>query len=732
MKFNIYTSVVKAIMTTIGCLLCVTDSQAVIGSISIITDRENMLNSISNSAMKDCVDLLKRACNCDVRLNNEKAEILLKMPTIRDIHNDEPSRFAINAPYPYLRYPDHDYRWISYQEGDQTLLELETRSFNGISFGLYGLLQEHLWFGFFHPKETYIPKLDYWPLTETFTWMARARFDKKGFHLHTMHPTELTECLLDVDYKNGIADAKEYIDWLARNQQNYFEFNLLEGIDKERWIGYIKPLVDYAHSRGVLMGVDISMHMTQQKAYMLYRLPPFVWKSKKKQISKNVDYLSGAKWDVLNVEFATTEFSSGNLKKKYEMRQYLSELLEFRKIKLMGREHVVTDANKLDAKRNQRFAAALEEEFGKLDKARGTLIHTVMFYSMLDKKAPVYGNENLLHTRDRLIQARHEREAWYYPESAYWITFDNSVPMTLLPYLTARLDDIELADSLDIKGHVTFSSGWEWGYWLTDWSIARWSWKHEFNGEVQQNYPFQYVTDIFNDPIIAQQLTDALRLQQTYLKDLELIRYVAAATVTDELPKPLNMPFQPRPKQSYKELRYKASEQLLDSVRDHVIDPLREFARKSEYVAKQLENQLPNLTNEQHKKLLLEFVRGIYITALRAEHRASTLSHLAAKRQAELDKEKVPEDSEDLRNAVAVRQKALVLVAEQEKNYRYSLDMIARTLDGKGHTAYDFGYLYPTQELLFWQREEEQVRNDKYGAFYRLIWDIPTIIGLTD
>lgn len=715
------------------CMSCIADDGLAINSISIICDREALTNPISNNTIKDCTDLLKRACNCDVRINNEQAEILLKIPRINDLLQAETPRFAMGVPYPYLRYPEHDYRWNSYQDGEQTVLQLDARSFNGISCGLYGLLQEQLWFAFYHPKETYIPKLEHWPLTETFTWVARARFDKKGFHLHTMHPIELTQALLDVNHPDGIKEIKEYIDWLARNQQNYFEFNLLESIDREKWSDYMQPVVQYAHARGILIGLDISMHMTQQKAYMLYRNPPFVWKSKRKQISENLQNLFKNKWDVLNVEFSTTEFSAGNLKRKYELRNFLGEQLLSYKAKLMGREHVVTDSNKLDRKKKSVYIPPPYPN----DRHRGTLIHTVMFYTASDAEAPVYGNRNLRHMLQRLNAEKDQRETWYYPESAYWITFDNSVPMTLLPYLQARLDDILLMDSLEVKGHITFSSGWEWGHWLVDWSIARWSWKYEFDGEIQKNTPFQYATDIFSDKNLAQKLTDALTLQQHYIKDKQLIRYMAPSSVTDELPKPLNLPLQPRPEHSYRHMRYKYSKAQIDSIRRVAVVPMREFARKTEALVKDLQGILKDMNHLQHKKILTELLNGIEITGLRAEHRASTLSHLLDKRQAQIEGKKTgkgaDEIPEELLNAQAIRKKALRIVQEQEQLYRYPVMLIARPLPpDQAHTAYRFGYLHTASDLFFWKREEEQVQLDKYGAFFRLIWDIPTIVGAVD
>ena len=196
-----------------------------INGISILADRSLLANKLAQKSIDDCLILLKKACQCEVKINDRSQDILLILPNI-DTAAIPPSSFSKNLSYPYLYYVAHDYTWTSKRVGNQIQLTLKTPSYEGISFGLYGLLQEQLWFAFYHPKQQIIPSLTFWPLTEDFVWEARPRFDKKGFHLHTMHPLELTEPLLNPDCPNGIAQIKEYIDWLVRNQQNYFEFNL--------------------------------------------------------------------------------------------------------------------------------------------------------------------------------------------------------------------------------------------------------------------------------------------------------------------------------------------------------------------------------------------------------------------------------------------------------------------------------------------------------------------------
>lgn len=701
-----------------------------IGSISIITDAGNIANSISGQTINDCVLLLQKACNCKVEVNNERADILLKLPKIEEAIAQQKSSFAKGLDYPYLDYPAHDYKWIGRRKGAQLVLEMETPSYQGISCGLYGLLQEQLWFQFYHPKSIQIPNLSYWPLTENFEWTARPRFDKKGFHLHTMHPLEMTEPLLDHEYPNGLQEIRNYVDWLVRNQQNYFEFNLLESIDEKAWMPYIKEAVRYAKSRGLIVGVDLSLHMTQQKAFQLYQSFPNSILPKKKQIKKRLDWLAQADWDVYNMEFSTTEYTQGNLKKKRELQLFVNDLITNKYgAKLMGREHVVRKDEMLGAKKQEDYQMNSEEK--ALDQQRGNLIHTVMFYTIFEEKAPVYQNENLRHMLEKYKKSVKERETWYYPESAYWITFDNSMPMTHLPYLSARLDDILFMDSLNCRGHITFSSGWEWGYWLVDWSIARWSWEYSFEESKKEPDALEYLAVLMQDDQWMTELWGLLNLQESYLKDQELMRYMAAASVPDELPgKFRSMEYQPRPTYTYRYYMKKAEPYQLDSLRVRAVKPLLEFASKTDSLLEELKFHADVLSTTWQRLLAEEIWRGLRVTSLRARHRALTLDVLIDKSYARLRKENFEDKEERMKQAAAVREKAQQLVRQQEEVYRYPLRYLAKEFPS--HTAYDFGYLYTASNLHFWKREEDQIRLNRFGIFYQNIWDIPRILGIVD
>lgn len=704
---------------------------ATLESISIVTNDDNLNNSVSGLTIRDCVALLAKACDCDVRINNPNAQIILQLPEIIADSASEVSRFAQNVSYPVLKYPNHDYTWVSQRIGDQILVQLQTPSYQGISCGLYGLLQEQLWFSFYHAKEIHVPPLRYWPLTETFYWRAQARFDKKGFHIHTMHPLELTEALLDVDSKTGKEEIKRYIDWLARNQQNYFEFNVLNTIDTARWGAYMQEVVEYAKSRGILMGIEVSLNMKQQKAYQLYKGLNLVGGKKRRyqQIERSLEAICGkANWDVINMEMSGTEFSSGNVKKREALQVFVNQLVTNKyNAKLMGRQHVVQSASMRAGKQSTELKETPSAEAIKLDQQRGVLIHTVMFYSLFDRRAPVYENENFGHLLNLLKKEVTKRETWYHPESAYWINFDNSVPMLLLPYLTARLDDIERLDSAGVKGHVTFSSGWEWGYWLIDWSVARWSWQHEINGAIQPNTPTQYIGDLFKRERVVRLFTEILDLQQSYLKEKELIRYMCPTGVSDELPEPFHMEFQPRPEQTFHWWRYKATYDQVEEFKRKVIRPLQEFAQKSDDLIQKLVNEERQITDTHLRPLFAELIRALKVTSLRARHRSHTLAYLISKREVQWTKGDKAGNVGELDKARQIRQEALQLVQLQEYAYRYSVDLIAR--ERKGHTSYGFGYLFTVSNLHFWIREEEQYRNDNFSPFYRSVWNVPTILG---
>ena len=683
-------------------------------SVSIIAPKSLFDTSITAITIADVQQLLGQACGCIVTLNDTHAQVIIKLPAINKDSAARLNRFAQKATFPYRNYPEHNYTWIIKAEGTKIIYELRATSWQGVSFGLYGLLQEHLGFRFYHPKQTIIPYWPTgWPAEQNTTFSGNALFDKKGFHLHTEHPIELTEQLMDPRTPHAIEDVKQYMDWLTRNGQTYFEFCLLNDVDNKLWPAHAKAFVDYAHSRGILAAADLSLHMIQQKTYQLYKGPV----NQKKQIENNLKWLLQADWDFFNMEFSTAEFIAGNKKKKEELRQYIiAWLLKNSNTKLMGRQHVVKHENELGHKRKN---FVWDSTSLALDKQRGVLSHTVMFYDMTEPNAPVYENKNQRHQFDFLLNQMKQRETWYYPESAYWITFDNSIPLSLLPYLSARLSDIDTCVKYEVPGHITFSSGWEWGYWLFDWSIARWSWQYSYDGKKEERTPTMYAYQMSSAPQ-ASLLKNALALQQQYLKDSTLMQWMTSMTFTDEINiKALANEFEPRPNWSYKFLQRKAGEDVIAKVRQQILPQLKAFADKSQAIANNMQT-----TNDS---IAAEWKDGIEITGLRALHRYYIVQYILSKREASLHKSHFNGDSL-LQQAIQTRAQAQQIINRRQQHYRYPLSLIAaKRWD---HTAYHFGYLYLASNLHLWHREEEQARKNKYSPFFMNVWNVGRIAGV--
>jgi hypothetical protein len=652
-----------------------------------------MNHSSVRLAVEDAQKLLSSANGCAIVKSNEDPDIII-----------EASNFF---------YTDSLFDSYTWEKYDKTW-KLVAFSGKGIANGIYGLMQEVLGFKFYHPREMIVPDYSSYKIPEFKKFHGQPSFDNIGFHLHTMHPIELTEDLLDETREGGLERIYEYINWLARNGQNYFEFNVLESINLETWIYHAKNISEYSHQRGIKCGLDLSLHMLQQKAFQLYESPPFKFGNIQKQIDYNVSLLVQTNFDIWNVELSATEFTSGDQTKKKKILDYLTGLLKKNNIRLMSRNHVV--------KPDQMVNSGNGKEAGDiLSEGQGLMVHTVMFYSLTDEKAPVYRNKNLRHMYNILQREKKKRPVWYFPESAYWVTFDSSVPMFLLPYFSARLGDIELCEKENIEGHLTFSSGWEWGYGLIDWSIARWCWNYSFDGKLQKKTSLQYINELVS-PELQIYISEEEKLQQEYIKDGELIRVMVAQTITDEIPGPFNLEFHPRPVYSYKYIRDKANANQLDTIRDLYLNPLYLYSTQGFFIDTMITSRMLNPVEK-------EIFDGIRMTHLRARHKWCTLKYLVTFRKNKISKTKTDADPY-LQEAKLFRLRALEIVKDRESEYRYDLKLLSTK--HSDHTCYHFGYLYPVHELHFWEREEMQAKNGNYNFWYKSIWNVGRTVGLLD
>ena len=690
-------------------------------TISIDVSERVCSNPVAYLALADSVELLRRSFpQATIAHNVRSCQVRITLP---DVVANRNSCIPGPSVHPYLctAVPDASYHWQSSRRKGAITLRLETGTPEGIAAGLYGLLQEKLGFSFYHPRECLIPSLNNWPLPERFSFGGSPRFEKRGFHLHTLHPIELTEQLHDPSLPNAFEDVKSYIDWLARNGQNTFQFFLLHDINRETWPAHARRIVEYAHRRGIRCGIEISLSMIQQHAFQSITLLQ-LYPSYQRQVDDTLAWLFQAPWDYVSLDVTMGEHLPFLDKMLPDVQMHIEQQVEKRYgARLLYATHVICSDSGEKVRRP------------KLPNS-GIMLHTVMCYSATESKAPVYGNQNQRFMLDAAIDESKRRETWYWPESSYWVGFDTSVPLLILPYLDARWNDMETMARLGVSGHLTFSSGWEWGYWLIDWSIARWAWKLKDNGQERPTSPLSRLAELQNDRELQRLMGQALTLQNLYLKDRELLRFMSALTPFSELPHPFDKPFQPEPGFHYGWLLNDATNAEATQELGRPLADLEQYALRMGTIENLIEKRIEQLrvtgqVGDVRLRLLTELARGLRVTALRASHRALTLKALLAKRGEHTYNSNHSLASEPLlAKARQVRQQAQALVQQQEEIYRYPAEQIARRRPSL--TSYPFGYLYPVSNLFFWEREEEQVRHGRFDALFMNLWDMRRTLGI--
>ncbi|HEY8377832.1 MAG TPA: hypothetical protein VIK91_15155, partial [Nannocystis sp.] len=101
----------------------------------------------------------------------------------------------------------------------------------------------------------------------------------------------------------------------------------------------------------------------------------------------------------------------------------------------------------------------------------------------LEGPAEVYGQRSFTHKLCLIEQAQAEgRVINWFPEGAWWLSFDNPIPVYLPLYMWARARDVELLRPLlprnggTVRGNRMFNSGQEWGYWQQDYTNGLMAW----------------------------------------------------------------------------------------------------------------------------------------------------------------------------------------------------------------------------------------------------------------
>lgn len=400
-------------------------------------------------------------------------------------------------------------------------VELRVESAGGraraVGYGAYEALQQ-LGFSFLHPLEPIWPDTLQWTkLKKIGSKKDAPRWPIRGVHLHTQHPLELTDMLQGLGWDSSQDRAKwevllpeweHYLDWLLANKQNRVEWVLLratgdasfdEGVERQE---RLKHLVQLGKARGIQVGIDAPIRQHQQHAWRLIEAGGSE-KEQFEEMYRRADYLAATGINFLSTENGTSEFTSDDAR---SMLKWLDRLTDY-----LAQKHGIDLEVKIHVSTGQHTSHFKDEDTGKdlnvnfipkfADQRLGVMPHTVQLYA-LDDAAPTYGNANFNHIRAFIQQEAGRRRTLWYPETAYWVSYDIDVPLFLPLYAERRYHDLRLlaADEdegrmgrgkhqgTSMDGQVIFSSGWEYGYWLNDVVAARAAWNPETEKPESEGY----------------------------------------------------------------------------------------------------------------------------------------------------------------------------------------------------------------------------------------------------
>ncbi len=586
----------------------------------------------------------------------------------------------------------------------------------GNGFAAYALL-ERLGFEFLHPLAPKVPQS--LRALDAFTVEEKPALELRGIHLHTMHPIELTH-VLNGWGPGGPADAEGfarltgewtlYLEWLLANRQNTVEWVLLEA---DAWLTFSRSderrerlalLNAMADKWGVTTLVSAGLRLRQQHGFRLIPAGGDA-QAQHEQLRASVDWLAAAGFDGVSTEAGTSEFTHEAAELMLGTMDELTRYTHDR----YGMPAFI----KVHASTGQNVAGYVDPVTGGelnvnflpyyADARLAVLPHTVQHYG-LDDPAPTYGNSDFTSMLRFARAASGQRPVIWYPETAYWVSFDIDVPLFLPVYAERRVHDLRLMAEAGVAldGQMLFSSGWEWGYWLNDVVAARAAWNAHVDALSDADAFARILAEVF--PGSSEALVNALVGIATHEHELLILGRHGARSPTSVVR---------RNGQAYLQ-GFEAFDDVADLAADMGIaarlrtqpDKLGLVELRNPLHAAPTVDEIDDLLRAMERTFAMdaaaletiatddpraaELAAAMRMTALRAEQVHSLYAFADGRGRAHLT------------NARRVLDQALALAGAHV--YRADAERLAGW--GPNPTAYRFGYLWTARTLYYWFRDE--------------------------
>ncbi len=549
----------------------------------------------------------------------------------------------------------------------------------GVIYGITHLLEE-AGFRFPHPFYSVHPdSISKDRFVKSVIQISGKRFEPeiplRGLHLHTLHPIE-TLFSFWIPSENGLKEAKDIIRWLVRMRGNYIQWVALNDIQKndnvyKKWKDYTEEIVNYAHYLGVKTGINTELFSQSsfQNAYLSVT-------------RKDVENILSIPFDHINLSFG--EFIGENpdtfiqaLNGVYEMIKEIAPPVE-----VSTTVHVGNFDNLWVEYNGERILYYFLVKYANSNLI--PLIHTVMYYNLFDDAGGAYNHSDFSLHREFLFELlRSNRKAGYHPETAYWIAFDNSVPIYLPIYVISRWLDLNgiFSQAKNLYAHIIFSSGWEWGYWLNDYSSLKFS----YTLPVTWTEP---VYEIYGEDY-GEIVKNVAEVEYRYLIGRRLAPYLSGEDFYIYLGCGTRLFFSQPCRVSFQEVLSMDEPERVD-FNERVLKPLKDF-----------EEELHNILNSvewEDIPLIRELKDGIEITYLRAHFIRLLYTAVLEKGQS------LPSFRERLDEAIKIFEKAWQIISRRHQNLFYPRsELLISSVSNP--TIYPYGYLKQAHTMCLWERD---------------------------
>lgn len=584
----------------------------------------------------------------------------------------------------------------------------------GVQYGLAHAF-ELLGFRFFHPWQTYVPavpSLDETALGELGV-IHEPDIALRGIHLHTLHPIEAYRGVWDPDHEGAVDEADRIFDWIVKNRGNYVQWVGLDDVIgnaalADRWRQHSQELIARANRRGLRTGLGIQLfgQSNLQSGFDLIDADE-IDQSVLDEMARRFDIIADeVPFDIYNLSFgeffgADPAAFVASVNDAFEIMREVRPAAD-----MLATIHVGDDEDLRVEYQGETLLYYFLVKFA--NEQIIPMVHTVMYYNLFEDAGGAYHHEEFDEHRAFLLERlASSQPVAYFPETAYWVAFDISVPIYAPLYVRSRWLDLDrIAGAAaqqggeELEQHILFSSGWEWGYWQNDWASLRASFERS---ATWQELFYRMLSSRPGGEHMAELVIAMAEEQHHALIGQRLAGYMAGRDLYIDLGDEIDIVSQPD-RTTFADLA-SADQDTRSEFAGSVLRQLTDHAARLADLADRAEDA-PGISDRFRREL----VDGMRITALRAQFIASayqaTLAHLDGRAD---DTDGWYQRMQDLLS------EAESVVERRHSDFHFPDGDRLVGFDINA-TIYQWGYLEQADQLCYWHRELVEIERLAMGS----------------